>query len=87
MGNVELNEAILEEQLMKRYEQMKEFVQSEVKKPVEDIEKEVKDAIKERNAKIDEIILSHFTKRNETKQELIDRIVNEAGVSKKLLLN
>lgn len=82
MGNVELNEAILEEQLMKRYEQMKEFVQSEVKKPVEDIEKEVKDAIKERNAKIDEIILSHFTKRNETKQELIDRIVNEAGVSK-----
>lgn len=82
MGNVELNESILEEQLMKRYEQMKEFVQTEIKKPVEDIEKEVKDAIKERNAKIDDIILSHFTDRNETKQQLIDRIVNEAGVSK-----
>jgi hypothetical protein len=46
------------------------------------ISESIKISLKEKNQKIDDIILSHFTDRNETKQQLIDRIVNEAGVSK-----
>jgi hypothetical protein len=82
MGDAEFNESVIEDYLKKQHENLKQFIDVEVKKPIEDIEKAVKDALKEKSVKIDDIIVSHFTDRNQTKQELIDKFVNEAGVSK-----